>query len=466
MTDSNNVGQLKARRLNDSHIQPSSVKRITVIQAIDSKRVGPSGDQENNEDKYSDEQFSPDNKSSENIQVHSHSGSVYDKNPFLYSILGISGVFLGVFWATAYLFVPWHNHLEEPSYWYETLLLMVFVCLPLLTTKLFLTAYHVNGYKWENAPKVAAKVIVVASASYGACYVIMHVYWTGELKNCPPLSNITSWANLFGGISGALTMIWFQYPAGLRKTKKFRKRYFRYVTTFVPLMFCVYFVYQFYGIALQLAPENWQWPLAFVLPAFREFNVWGFTKLVSSLADDREKQSIGMFYLHDMATRHAIALCVVTLGGATVLTSFLLLGIDFVINIILAINIIRKKRNNPAEDVSADVQELMMAEKIEFVIPLMYYLTFLMGHYGPNANLFGTIGVKMWQHQSILNVDVVTYWLFIFFMIDCGSLVVSAALLWIFCRINCFQHYLQISMGFWITMAVGEAHWMNEVKKD
>ena len=148
---------------------------------------------------------------------------------------------------------------------------------------------------------------------------------------------------------------------------------------------------------------------------------------------------------------------------ATTQTSFLLLGIDFAINIVLAINIIRKRRNNPDEDVDQDVQDLMMAEKIEFVVPLLYYLTFVMGYYGPNGDLFGGLRIKIWERQSLFDPEAVTYWLTIFFLIDLGSLVVSVILLWAFCRINCFPHYLKISVAFWFIMAIQETHWMNEV---
>ena len=87
---------------------------------------------------------------------------------------------------------------------------------------------------------MAAKLIVVGSGSYGVCHVIMHLYWTKVLNNCPPLNNIATISIIFGALPGALTMVWFQYPAGLRKTKKFRKRYFRYVVYLIPVNLYVF----------------------------------------------------------------------------------------------------------------------------------------------------------------------------------------------------------------------------------
>ena len=173
---------------------------------------------------------------------------------------------------------------------------------------------------------------------------------------------------------------------------------------------------------------------------------------------------IGDLFLHDMATRHALALSIVCTTQATTQTSYLLLGIDFAINVFLASNIIRKKRQNSEENVDQDVQELMMAEKIEFVIPLLFYITYLMGYHGPNGDLFGGLRVTIWERQSIFDPDAMINVVTLFFFIDLGSLVVSALLLWVFCRINCIPHYIKISVSYWVIMAIQETHWMNEVK--
>ena len=231
-------------------------------------------------------------------------------------------------------------------------------------------------------------------------------------------------------------------------------------------MFVVFFVYNaIIPMGFIMLPEdNYQWIMAIILTIFRELSVWFFTWYNSKHANERDKKPIGDLFLHDMATRHALALSIVCTTQATTQTSYLLLGIDFAINVFLASNIIRKKRQNSEENVDQDVQELMMAEKIEFVIPLLFAVTYLMGYHGPNGDLFGGIRVTIWDRQSPIPYDGVTYWLPIFFLFDLGSLVVSALLLWVFCRINCIPHYIKISVSYWVIMAIQETHWMNEVK--
>ena len=209
--------------------------------------------------------------------------------------------------------------------------------------------------------------------------------------------------------------------------------------------------------------KEYQWVFALILPLYREFNVWILTKMAYRVAGDITDRSIGIIQLHDMATRHAMVVSVLITSSATLLTSSLLLGIDFAINVALAVNIIRKKMKNPSYDPRDDVYELLIGEKIEVVVPLLYSIMFAMAYYGPNAELLGGMKISLWTFGSTANPDDVFYYLVLFFSIDFLSAVINSILLWIFCRINCFEYYLNISKMYWVVMAVQEAHWLNEV---
>ena len=110
---------------------------------------------------------------------------------------------------------------------------------------------------------------------------------------------------------------------------------------------------------------------------------------------------------------------------------------------------------NPEEDVGQDVLELIMGEKIEVIVPLLYYCTILMASYGPNSQLFGGINITIWHWTSTINLDDATFYLAMLFAIDSCSLIINSIMLWIFCRINCFNYYLLLAKGYWIIMAIG-----------
>ena len=462
------VVPLDVGNLNINQPRPSSVRTTKVVQAFDSNRVEPiEANKDGNKDNGSTEKGGKEVNETVKNELFSLEVDLKDtKQQVLYAFLGIVGIFLGALWSSSYFLIPERNIFDFDGFHYETFFVMILVYMPMQTSKMFINAYYINGYRWENTKQVWFKIVLAGSFGYGSAWILLHVYQTEVRGLCPPFPAHSSIAMLFGGVLFPIMFIWFQYPAEFRKKKIFRKRYVRFATSYVPIMFVVWFVYSaILPVGFVMLPTNdWQWIMALILPAFREFSVWFYTWYNTKHAEERDKKPIGDLFLHDMATRHAIALSITVTTQATTETSFLLLGIDFAINVLLAINIIRKKRNNPEENVDHDVEELMIAEKVEFVIPLLYYLTFLMGYYGPNGDLFGGMRIKIWERQNLLEPELITYWLTIFFVIDVGSLVVSAMLLWVFCRINCFPHYLKISVAYWLAMALQESHWTNEVR--
>ena len=467
MAGANSNSALDELNSDEIILDPSSVQRPKVVQAFVSNRVEPieanyiGRIEIKNKEEIGGEETQPTKNDFLSLQV-----DLNDKNQkILYGFLGIFGLLLGGIWASGYFLIPQRNIFEFDGFHYETFFYLVLMFVPMMNSKMVINAYYINGYRWENTFKVWAKTIVAGAIAYGVFFILLHFYQTQVRELCPPFPLHSTLAVLLD-VWFVQIFLWFQYPAEVRKKKIFKKRFFRFATTYVPLMFVVFFVYNMFipmGFAL-LPDNNYQWIMAIILPAFRELSVWFFTWYNSKHAEERDKKPIGDLILHDMATRHALALSIVATKQATTQTSFVILGIDFAINVFLAINIIRKKRQNPEENVDQDVQELMMAEKIEFVIPLLFYFTYIMGYHGPNGDLFGGIRVKIWEQQFPFDPDTVTYWLVIFFLIDLGSLVVSALLLWVFCRISCIPHYIKISVSYWLIMAIQETHWMNEVR--
>ena len=462
----NSNSTLDAPNSDEITFEPSSAQRPKVVQAFVSNRVEPiAANHRGNSETKNKEEIGGEGTQTTKNDFLSLQVDINDRNQkVLYGFLGIFGLLLGGIWASGYFLIPQRNIFEFDGFHYETFFYLVLMFIPMMNSKMFINAYYINGYRWENTFKVWAKTVVAGSIVYGVIFVLLHFYQTQMRELCPPFPLHSTVAVLLD-IWFVQIFLWFQYPAEVRKKKIFKKRYFRFATTYVPLMFVVFFVYNLIiptGF-LFLPENNYQWIMAIILPIFRELSVWFFTWYNTKHAEERDKKTIGDLFLHDMATRHALALSIVATTQATTQTTFLLIGIDFAINVFLAINIIRKKKQNPEENIDQDVQELMMAEKIEFVIPLLFYITYLMGYHGPNGDLFGGLRVTIWERQTIFDPDAMINVVTLFFVIDLGSLVVSALLLWVFCRINCVPHYIHISVSYWLIMAIQETHWMNEV---
>ena len=70
------------------------------------------------------------------------------------------------------------------------------------------------------------------------------------------------------------------------------------------------------------------------------------------------------------------------------------------------------------------------------MIPLVYLGCLLVGYYGPNVELIGGLRSDYWNYSPIEDVTQTVKFILMFFVVDLGSLFVSIALLWTFCRIN------------------------------
>ena len=111
-----------------------------------------------------------------------------------------------------------------------------------------------------------------------------------------------------------------------------------------------------------------------------------------------------------------------------------------------------------------NLEELIMTERIESVIPFTYLLTFLMANYGPNAEILGNIKLTIWQYQSVADIEDYVKNLLKLLVIDFSSFATNGILLWITCKINVFKVLKKVQAQFWLIMTIQEAFLFFEVK--
>ena len=111
-----------------------------------------------------------------------------------------------------------------------------------------------------------------------------------------------------------------------------------------------------------------------------------------------------------------------------------------------------------------NLEELIMTERIESVIPFTYLLTFLMANYGPNAEILGNIKLTIWQYQSVADIEDYIKNLLKLLVIDFSSFATNGILLWITCKINVFKVLKKVQAQFWLIMTIQEAFLFFEVK--
>ena len=93
--------------------------------------------------------------------------------------------------------------------------------------------------------------------------------------------------------------------------------------------------------------------------------------------------------------------------------------------------------------------QLFAIETIEFLVPIIYSITFVMAYYGPNAELIGNIRNNDWNFQSVDDIASFLSDMFLMCFIDFTSCIISGLSLWIYASTSLFQEGYKVLKIFW-----------------
>ena len=109
------------------------------------------------------------------------------------------------------------------------------------------------------------------------------------------------------------------------------------------------------------------------------------------------------------------------------------------------------------------IEELVLTERIETLVPLTYILCFAIAYYGPNAEILGSVKLDIWHFKSVLDIGNYMKNLFVLFGVDFMSLIINGIILQTTCNINIIKMLKKIQSEFWLIMAVQQAYASFEV---
>ena len=191
----------------------------------------------------------------------------------------------------------------------------------------------------------------------------------------------------------------------MRKDEAFYKRFKSFMVS--AGIFCSLGIqYGFIKNILLTVPSEYQWIVALFLPLVRQVNVWAVFKFASK-STNGDIGSLRITCNYDVGLAHSMYLTILVGSIATNLTTAVILSLDFLINIYIIIKIISRKKNNlrDLEESIELLQDLVVNELIEFLVPLVYTASFAVAYYGPNSNLIGNIGNDYWQYQAVEDIS-------------------------------------------------------------
>ena len=149
--------------------------------------------------------------------------------------------------------------------------------------------------------------------------------------------------------------------------------------------------------------------------------------------------------------------------SATIETGYVMLGINFVINLQLCYKGIKLGRKtislNHDEQVNQSlkrgvIMELVLNETIEVLVPIAFIASYTIVFYGPNHDVMGNVGCDYWTFQKVEDLNAFLMPVLLMTLVDCSSGLVCGVLLWKFCRINILLRCCKIMDSYWKIISV------------
>ena len=229
---------------------------------------------------------------------------------------------------------------------------------------------------------------------------------------------------------------------------------------------CFAFQYTLLAILFQKIPSGFQWILVIILPLQRELNIYVVYKLYKKFSNADELVMKSFLNIHINAG-HSLFLVIKIGSMATDVTTYLILGVEFLINLYSCYKIFKLHRTKVTvlsqirqldSKKKEEVQMLVVCEMMEILVPLVYLSTFLIAYYGPNANILGNIRNDYWQFTAVKDVETLMVNVFKMFFIDLCSILIGGMFLWKFCSVNLLFKCCRMMNSYWkiISVYVGQ----------
>ena len=368
-------------------------------------------------------------------------------------IYGLGTLISSMLPTLAFTLIPAHNIFTNPAYWYEYLIQVTCFVIPsFAANNLIRSSFYIN-MPFLKSHRNFQKTFLVLVIVFVSLQAFFFISWTKVARFCYPLP-FNGYLSLYFVILTSYIIIWYLIPNRWRKNCAMRKR----LVSMIIALAMNQFLLSFYLVILKImlsCNRKYQWVTALSFPIFREFSIWLSTKYArkAAMGDVRCAEII----CHQaMCSSHAFVLAYTVGSIATIETTVVIISIDFFINVFICLRIIYAKRKKTADlDIQIKLlQELIINEIVEFMVPLSYLGCLTVGFYGPNSELIGDIRNGYWQYSPIEDIEHAIIYVLAFFLIDFGSLLISIVLLWTFCRINVLAAFTAIYKEFGLAFTV------------
>ena len=348
--------------------------------------------------------------------------------------------------------LPMNNVFIQPKYWYElpisTISLTGFFSTALVAMKpLFECDFN------KTTMKAILDLFIVIKMAEALVICLIHLIWSDVLWYYEPFPFRLT-LSLIPGFILLPIRLWHLIPKQMHIDPLFRKR-FKWILLILVWITSMSMQLYFIRNVMPRISREFQWILALVAPVIKEINDRINDKIMTIFVTPEntdEAKFIGKIRIN---LKYSFWLAVSFIGVTEASTEYVLLAINFCVNLSLCYKVIRLNRKILNDDgdlmkmqkLKKEVlTELILNESIEVIVPISFIGAFSLAYYGPNKDLL--LIVREIKTLPIFLAPVVKMAL-----IDSGSLILAgAALLW-FCRINILKEYCKTMKKYWIYLA-------------
>ena len=361
-------------------------------------------------------------------------------------------IMAGLTSTVVFALIPAHDLVLRPEFWYEASFHGAYLA-ALSWMNYSIVAGYILNLNFTKTIKNAS--VMFLSGWLGAFGLITAAYffWTQVLLYQYPIP-------LFMFVKMPLALIcmpafqWIRFPCEWRRNKKFLKRmlFFVLMTLF---RFPERIAFQIIAIKITSTEGIFQSIYALALPIVREILLF-LKEHLTKRASDGDVSGAIVIVKYEFTISYTLLLCFLLGPTTTDLTSWTLMGIDFISNIVQCLKLVRQmKRNSGAIETQQQLlEDLAVSELSECHGPLFFLITFAIVFYSPNAELIGGISNEYWTNSSIDDIDVTLKTMMLYFIVDFSSLICCAVILWVCCRINLLAAIAEVQKEFGIGMCL------------
>ena len=150
---------------------------------------------------------------------------------------------------------------------------------------------------------------------------------------------------------------------------------------------------------------------------------------------------------------------------ATDLSSWIILGSDFIYNSYLALKIIWIKKTGAVNEKNDQKMyrllfTLTVNELVEVLVPMTFLICFLSAYYGPNAEKIGGVKSNQFHYQPVTNIHEFIKKMMIFMIVDVSSVILLGTILWMTCKISLLKSYIMMQKEFWPIITITNAFYI------